>query len=153
MKKIMKDHFQYSRKILMNEMGVSQIIVFGGCIVVACVFSIFCMEAVKYVATVIEVNEISDTVLKSGMIVNNGLTPGVQNLVVQQLMNKGLDATRITVTGSISPQPFGTIMQGSIVYSYNFPIFTQASGLIPLITVQPQDIPAKVAPVALGITR
>lgn len=139
--------------LLKDQSGVSQIIVNIGGMALFITVLLFGLMMAKYVMTYNELKDIGETIMRDAMKVNNGLTPSVQMYIRDELVRKGFDSSRLSITGTPSPQSFGTEMTGQITYVYQFPVFQAAASLFPDIQIQNQTMSTRVHVYSLGVIR
>lgn len=140
-------------KYLLNENGTSQIIVMCACLGVTISLLLFGFEMWRYIATYMSINSVADNVLSDSMRINNGLTPSTRLFIENALAAKGLDLTKVSITGTAAAVPFGTSMSAMITYNYQFPTFHLINSVFPTITVDTVPIHSPAYMYALGVIR
>jgi len=136
-----------------NERGSGQIISWSAAVGILLFVILFALEVSRFIITASEQNDLSDSIMRDSMRVHNGLTPATISLLNSKFAAKGFDTGRLSISGTPAAVPFGTEMQGTIVYDYHLPLFSLANSFFPSITVSTQPIRTEVYALALGVIR
>lgn len=143
------------KKYLNNERGnVADILTFGITLALFTTVVVFVVNMIMFIVVVFELNDVSDNVMKDSIQINHGLTSETESYILDILEEKGYDTSRVTITGDYAGSVnFGDVVQGSIVYEYDFPLFQGARNLFPFVTIERIPIEAPIITRALGVQR